>query len=167
MTFAIFALAVALPHQNAPHTLDGWGGHADLAPEVVLPTDELDRVKRYAKYANGSTKKNAGKCAKVFKTCAPFLGYVGKNWIEGAMRVDIDQMIRKHGEDFSKKIYPMQKDCDAIAELIAANAEKQAFRLWSRKRTSTRKRRSDDMEMPMTDVVWAPSSCEFSSTKGQ
>ena len=94
MTFAIFALAVALPHQNAPHTLDGWGEHADLAPEVVLPTDERDRVKRYA-----------GKCTKVFKTCAPFLGYVGKNWIEGAMRVDIDQMIRKHGEDFSQKIY--------------------------------------------------------------
>ena len=42
MTFAIFALAEAQPHHNARHTMDDGAELTGLAPEVVLPTEEVE-----------------------------------------------------------------------------------------------------------------------------
>ena len=56
MTLAIFAPAEAQPHHNTRHE---WGELAGLAPEVVLPTEELDRVKRQGPIGS--------KCSLLFK----------------------------------------------------------------------------------------------------
>ena len=60
MTFAILALAEALPYHDDYHTLDGWGEPTGLTPETLLPTGELDRVKHEGYFCLSVVKKCAG-----------------------------------------------------------------------------------------------------------
>ena len=141
MTFAIFALAVALPHQNAPHTLDGWGEHADLAPEVVLPTEELDRVKRQSIFI-----------PRVVKTCAAVMGaWTVQNWVGRFTRVD--QIVAGHADETRQKVdeYLQKLKTDYHIEEEAHAYIPNDF----------------NMEMPMLGMIWAPQTCERPSTKGQ
>ena len=108
MTFAIFALAEALPHHDVRHTLDGLGGPAGLTPEIVLPTGELDRVKRQGSF-----------CLSVVKKCAGFTT-TNAAWTGNFTRVD------KIMFDVDEFLHEQIADCPKVK----TESEKQKLRLY-------------------------------------